>query len=50
MKYKKLLEYGNVYKTFKAVVGTQKPSIDSKEPHTMQFKSFWGKKNKAKIF
>ncbi|KAL4499273.1 hypothetical protein ABPG72_006859 [Tetrahymena utriculariae] len=50
LKYKKLLEYGNVYKTFSAVVGASKPIIDSKEPETTKFKSFWGKKNKAQKF
>ena len=45
-----MLEYGNVYKTFRAITANQKPRIDVKVPETEKFKSFWGRQNKAQKF
>jgi len=50
VKFKKMLEYGNVYKTFRAITANQKPRIDVKVPETEKFKSFWGRQNKAQKF
>ncbi|EGR30798.1 hypothetical protein IMG5_123410 [Ichthyophthirius multifiliis] len=43
-KYKKLLEYGNVFNTFNAVQNTKKGLIDSKEPQTLNLTYLWGNK------